>query len=86
MFLSISCAFTDEPSENKGYNLMSSNYELVEQYFENTGVECWECPHFANWTEPHGERLSECELLKEGMPEECPALDTLIEQARKDAE
>lgn len=59
---------------------------LVEQYFESSGVECWECPHFASWTEPHGERLSECKLLEEGQPEECPALPELIEQAKQDAE
>lgn len=60
----------------------TSTYDLVENYFYENGVECWECPHFDNWTEPHGERLSACKLLEEGMPEECPALDTLIEKAK----
>lgn len=61
-------------------------FNLVQQYFENSGIACWECEHFANWTEPHGERMSECRLLEEGKPELCPALDELIEQAKKDAE
>lgn len=61
---------------------MSTNdYELVQDYFENNGVECWECPHFSNWTEPHGERLSECKLLVENTPFLCPALDDLIAKA-----
>lgn len=60
-------------------------FELVQEYFENTGIECWECPHFSSWTEPYGERMSECKLLVEGKPEECPALDTIIERAQKDA-
>lgn len=60
----------------------TSTYDLVQEYFLNTGVECWECPHFASWTEPHGERLSDCKLLVEGKSDACPALDTLIEKAK----
>lgn len=60
-----------------------SIYNMVQNYFENTGVECWECPHFASWTEPHGERMSECKLLEEGKAEMCPALDQLIAKAQQ---
>lgn len=64
--------------------MSTSNYDLVQAYFENTGVECWECPHFSSWTEPHGERLTECALLVEDNADMCPALDDLIAEAEQD--
>ena len=58
-----------------------SNYDLVEKYFENSGIACWNCPNFDSWTEPHGERLSECQALTQDEPEDCPELENLINKA-----